>query len=130
MVSHEDVRKIALDFPDATERASYGGRPSWRTKTKMFAWIRENPEALVVWVASLDDKEAMLEAQPKKLFTTPHYDGEPIVLVRLEAVGKKELRDLLTDSWRLRAPKTTVRRWEEEDPRRATQSQNGAKKRG
>ena len=78
-VSHEDIRQIALGMPDATERASYGGRPSWRNKTKMFTWIRENPEALVVWVDSLDEKEALIEAQPRKFFTTPHYDGEPMV---------------------------------------------------
>lgn len=109
MVSHEDVRQLALTLPESTERASYGGRPSWRTKTKMFSWIRENPEALVVWVGSLDEKEAMIESQPKKFFTIPHYDGEPIVLVRLESVGKKELKALLIESWCQRASKTAVK---------------------
>lgn len=108
MVSHDDIRRIALGLPGAIERASYGGRPSWRTKAKMFAWIREKPEALVVWVESLDAKEAMLAAQPKKFFTTPHYDGEPIVLVRLERVGKREAAELIVESWRQRAPKSDV----------------------
>ena len=112
MISHNDIRRIAIGLPDAIERASYGGRPSWRTKAKMFAWIRENPEALVVWVESLDEKEALIAAQPKKFFTTSHYDGEPIVLVRLEKVTKDEAVDLIVESWRNRAAKTAVKAWD------------------
>lgn len=78
----------------------------------MFAWIRENPEALVVWVESLDDKEALIDAQPRKFFTTSHYDGEPIVLVRLERVTKKEAADLIVESWRNRATKSAVKAWD------------------
>ena len=114
MVSYDQVREIALDMPQATERASYGGRPSWRTPTKMFAWIRENPEALVVWVASLDDKEAMIAAHPKKYFTTAHYDGEPIVLVELARVTRKECAAAIVESWRNRATKTAVKAWDAE----------------
>jgi hypothetical protein len=112
MISHDDIRRIALSMPDAIERPSYGGRPSFRTKARMFTWIRENPEALVVWVDSLDEKEALIAAQPRKFFTTPHYDGEPMVLVRLEKVGKKEAVDLIVESWRNRATKTAVKAWD------------------
>jgi hypothetical protein len=112
MISHDDIRQIAIGLPGAMERASYGGRPSWRTKAKMFAWIRENPEALVVWVESLDEKEALIAAQPKKFLTTSHYDGEPIVLVRLEKVSKKEAVDLIIESWRNRATRTAVKAWD------------------
>jgi hypothetical protein len=112
MISHDDIRQIAIGLPGAIERASYGGRPSWRTKAKMFAWIRENPEALVVWVESLDEKEALIAAQPEKFFTTSHYDGEPMVLVRLEQVTRKEAVDLINGSWRNRATKTAVRAWD------------------
>ena len=114
MVTHDDVRRVALGLPGASERASYGGRPSWRTRTRVFAWIREGPEALVVWVESLEEKEALLAADPGTFFTTPHYDGEPAVLVRLEAVDLDEAAELLTESWRLRAPRALVRAWEAE----------------
>ena len=112
MVSHDDIRRIAMGLPGVIERASYGGRPSWRTKAKMFAWIRENPEALVVWVESLDEKEALIAAQPKKFFTTSHYDGESIVLVRLEKVAQNEAIGLIIESWRNRATKTQVKAWD------------------
>ena len=113
MISHDDVRRIALEFPDVEERASYGGRPSWRTPKQMFAWIREQPEALVVWVESEQDKLAMVSAEPDKFFTTDHYDGHPIVLVRLEAIELDEATELITESWRLRAPERAVTAWDE-----------------
>ncbi len=51
MISHADVRSIALSLPETHEHASYGGRPSFRTSARMFCWIRDDPEALVIWVA-------------------------------------------------------------------------------
>ena len=109
MVTIEDLRELATALPDVEERASYGGRPSWRTPKRMFAWVREDPEALVVWVDSVEMKEAMVSGEPDRFFTTPHYDGTPVVLVRLEAVDRDEAAELLTESWRLRAPARAVR---------------------
>jgi len=108
VITHDDVRRLALALPGAAERPSYGGRPSWRTPARMFAWIRDEPEALVVWVESLDEKEALLAADPDVFFTTAHYDGEAMVLVRLDAVELDEADELITESWRLRAPKRAV----------------------
>ncbi len=116
MVSHDDVRRIALALPGTHERASYGGRPSFRTTKQMFTWIREAPEALVVWVPTEDDKDALLASDPAKFFTTDHYDGHPIVLVRLDAVDVDEAAELITDSWRLRGPKRLVAEWEAGQP--------------
>ena len=114
MVTHADVRRIALGLPETVERASYGGRPSFRTTQRMFTWIRDDPEALVVWVESVDDKERLIESEPSKFFTTDHYDGQPIVLVRLDAVDVDEATELITDSWRERAPKRVVRQFDAE----------------
>jgi hypothetical protein len=104
MVTEAQIRRIALSLPGAYEQVSYEGRPSWRTKPRMFTWILGNPEALVVWVESLDEKELLIEAEPRVFFTTAHYDGYPMVLVRLEAVDAKRAKELITESWRLRAP--------------------------
>ena len=109
MITEAQIRRIALSLPGAYEQPSYDGRPSWRTKPRMFAWIRRDPEALVVWVESLDAKEALLAAEPARFFTTPHYDGEPIVLVRLEKLAVRRAEELITESWRLRAPRSLVR---------------------
>ena len=112
MVTEDDVRRIALSLPEAFEQESYGGQPSWRTKPRMFAWIRDDPEALVVWVESEEDKHALIAAEPGKFFTTPHYDGQPIVLIHLKQVGANEATELITESWRLRAPRKLVKEWD------------------
>ena len=116
VTTHDDVRSLALEMPESFEQASYGGRPSWRTKQKMFAWIREDPEALVVWVGSIEDKEAMIASEPEKFFTIDHYEGHPIVLVRLEGIDVDEVREMIVESWRLRSGKTLVKKWDAAHP--------------
>ena len=59
---------------------------------------------LVIWV---DDAEraALMAERPDTFFTTAHYEGHPLVLVRFADVAGEELTELLTESWRLRAPR-------------------------
>jgi hypothetical protein len=104
MVTEDDVRRAALSLPATTEKPSYG-TPGFRVKDKLFARIREEGDVLVVWVEDLGEKEALIAAQPETFFTTPHYDGHPTVLVRFGEVEVDELTELLTDAWRIRAPK-------------------------
>ncbi|MBN2624625.1 MAG: MmcQ/YjbR family DNA-binding protein [Acidimicrobiales bacterium] len=104
MVTEDDVRRVALSLPATTEKPSYG-TPGFRVKDKLFARIREEGDVLVVWVDGLEEKEMLLAADAETFFTTPHYDGYPTVLVRLDVVGLDELTELLTDAWRVRAPK-------------------------
>ena len=116
MVSHDDVRRIALSLPETHERPSYGGRPSFRTTKQMFTWIRDDPEALVIWLPTVDDRDVLVGAEPDKFFTTDHYADHPIVLVRLDAIDVDEATELITDSWRLRGPKRLVADWEAAQP--------------
>jgi hypothetical protein len=104
MVTEDDVRAAALALPETTEKPSYG-TPGFRVKDKLFARIREEGDVLVVWCEDVGEKEALIASDPVKFFTTPHYDGHPTVLVRFEAVDVDELTELLTDSWRIRAPR-------------------------
>lgn len=103
MASEDDVRRICLSLPETTEKP-YERLPGFRVKDKLFARIRENPDALVVWRPDVGEKEALIASEPEKFFQIPHYEGHPAVLVRLEAVEVDELEELLTESWLLRAP--------------------------
>lgn len=110
MVTEDDVRRIALSLPATSEKPSYG-TPGFRVRDRLFARIREEGEegnVLVVWVADEGEKHGLVSSEPDKFFTTPHYDGHPILLVRFDAVDIEELRELLTESWRLRAPKKVL----------------------
>ena len=51
------------------------------------------------------EKEALLASSPDRFFETPHYDGYPMLLVRLDAIELDELTEVITDSWRARAPR-------------------------
>jgi hypothetical protein len=53
-------------------------------------------------------KEALLAEEPRVYFTTPHFDGFPAVLVRLERMSVAELQELVTEAWLVRAPKRLV----------------------
>jgi hypothetical protein len=79
-----------------------------RVKGKGMCRLRTDPDALVVRVLDVADREALLQGNPRVYFSTPHYDGYPYVLVRLDRVSRKELAELLEDAWRIRAPKRLV----------------------
>lgn len=54
----------------------------------------------------------MIAADPDKFFTEPHYNGFPTVLVRLTRFGVEELTELITDAWRIQAPKALVKEFD------------------
>ena len=106
MISWEDVLELAGELPEVEETTSYG-TPSLKVKGKFMARLRDEGRVLVLR-CDLDEKPFLLEARAETLFTTPHYDGYGAVLVRLDAVGRDELKELLIDAWLLVAPKKLV----------------------
>ena len=106
MLAWEDVLELSRDLPGVDESTSYG-TPSLKVKGKFMARQRDEGSVLVVR-CDLDEKPFLLEANPQTLFTTPHYDGYGAVLVRMDAVDRDELKELLIDAWLLVAPKKLV----------------------
>lgn len=100
MATEGDVRELALALPGTAEKPSYG-MPGFRVKDRLFARIREEG-VLVLWCEGIEEKEFLIEGEPGKFFTTSHYDGHPHVLLRLEAVDREELAELLAESHRVR----------------------------
>jgi hypothetical protein len=118
VASWEDVRRLALGLPEAEERGS-GGRLQWRIKDKLFVWERPlrasdlralgdaAPEGPILGarVEHLGAKKALVSDSPDIYFTTPHFDGYPAVLARLDAIPLEELKELVVEAWLCRAPK-------------------------
>ena len=52
-----------------------------------------------------DEKQLILESNPKVYFSSPHYEGYPAVQIRLELLDPDELRERLEDAWLIQAPK-------------------------
>lgn len=117
MASWEDVRRLALALPETSERRSRD-RLQWRVKDKLFVWERPlrpkeiealgagAPEGPILGarVEHLGAKEALLADDPSVFFATPHFDGYPAILVRLEQIGGAELEEVVTEAWLVRAP--------------------------
>lgn len=134
MVTLDDVREIAMALPGVEERVDgHRGGASWRTRAGAFVWERGPskadlaaleklgrawPEAAVIGVRTdgLDEKQALLETYPEAFFTIPHFDGFPAVLVRLDAVDRDHLGEVIAEAWLLRAPASVARGWLETRP--------------
>ena len=118
MAGWADVRRIALALPETCERASRG-LASWRVRDKLFVWERplrpadvralgdDAPAGAILGarVEHLGAKEALIAADPGVFFTTPHFEGYPAVLVRLETITVADLEEVIVEAWLASAPK-------------------------
>jgi hypothetical protein len=107
MPTWNDVVAIASRFPGVEPSTTYGN-PSLKVKGKFMCRLRTDPDALVLRVCDMGEREALLQGQPDAFFSTPHYDGHPYVLCRLDAVDPDELAELVEEAWRVRAPSRLV----------------------
>ncbi len=124
MATWDDVSRIAMGMPESVERGMHG-QMAWRVRDKLFVWERplrksdvaalgdDAPEGpiLGVRVDHLGAKEALLSDDPAVFFTTPHFDGYPAVLVRLQEIAVDELEEVIVDAWLARAPKRLAQRY-------------------
>lgn len=115
MVNEEDVRRVALSLPGATERP-YNRLPGFRARGKQFARVHELPGAILVSCADIGERDGLVASEPAKFFITPHYSGYPAMLVRLSSIDLAELIELLTESWRLNAPERLVAEFDAQQP--------------
>jgi hypothetical protein len=109
--SWDDVVAIGRRLPEV-EVSTWFGTPSLKVRGKSMCRMRTDPDALVLRVIDLGEREALLQGQPDAFFSTPHDDGHPYVLVRLAAVDPGELAELIEDAWRIRAPKRVVKAYD------------------
>ena len=107
MPGWDDVIAAGQRLPGVEVTTSYG-TPALKVRDKLICRLRTNPDALVVRVIDMGDREALVRGNPDVFFITPHYDGVPYVLVRLEAVDPVELGELVEDAWRTQAPKKLI----------------------
>ena len=120
MATFDDVAALAAELPEVTEGERHGGR-TWSVGGKAFAWDRPFSKAdirrfgdqsppggpiLAVRVENLNEKEAVLAAQPVAFFTIPHFDGYSAVLIKLRKVSTKALREAIVDGWLACAPRS------------------------
>lgn len=125
MATWDDVRRLALALPEAAEETSRE-LVRWTVRGKLFVWERPlrkadlealgeaAPDGPILGARVPDEgvKHALVADDPAVYFTTPHFDGYAAVLIRLPAIGVDELREVVTESWRIQAPKRLAREYD------------------
>ncbi|MGH3472790.1 MAG: MmcQ/YjbR family DNA-binding protein [Nocardioidaceae bacterium] len=126
MASWDDVHQIAMTLPETSESLSAEETPdNWRVRGKLYAWNRPlrkgDLEALgdraprgPILAARVPDvgvKEALVADDPAVYFTTPHFTGYAVILVRLDRISVADLRDLLVEAWLVQAPKRLAKEY-------------------
>jgi hypothetical protein len=111
-----DVRRVAMGLPHVVEIDSDGF--DFRVGNKGFVWSypERRPgkrrlirtDIAVLYVGDEAEKQALLLGEPDLFFTTPAYDGSPLVMLRLAEVDVERLAELVGDAWRMRAPADLV----------------------
>jgi hypothetical protein len=121
VASWDDVARIVGELAETTEASPR----AWRVRKKLIVWERplrkadyealgdDAPDGDVIGARVADEgvKFALIADDPMVYFTTPHFDGYPMVLARLAEIGVPELTELITDAWLAQAPKTLVRKF-------------------
>lgn len=126
MAELQELQKIALSLPETIQEEGHIAFAVMnKGKPKGIAWVWlerinpkkarvPNPDVIAIRVRNNTEKEMLIEAEPTKFFTEPHYNGFPAILVRLAAVDRGELEALLLNAWRAQAPPALVKNFDEQ----------------
>lgn len=102
-ISWDEVVAFATSLPEV-ELSSSWGTPSLKVRGKLMGRLRTEAEGGLALPCSPDDKAALVESDDPAFYTTAHYDGYDYVLVDLDKVDPDELREIVTEAWRRKAP--------------------------
>jgi hypothetical protein len=107
-VTFDDVRKIALAWPEVEDGTSYG-TAALKVRKKLLARLKEDGDSLVMPGVPHDEREMLVESQPNLFYFTDHYRDYPIVLIRLSKAKPATVEPLLRRQWRTLASKKAIR---------------------
>ena len=109
----DDVRKIAQAWPEVEDGTSYG-TPALKVRKKMLARLKEDGDSMVMPGVPPDERDMLVESQPKVFYFTDHYRDYPMVLIRLSKARRTTVEPLLRRRWRTLASKAAVKASETE----------------
>lgn len=111
-ITEKQFKKVALSFPEAHEKSSYGN-PAIFIAKKFFTRLRPEDDGIVWIVDSIDERDSLLEMDPKTYFITDHYKNYPSVLVRISRITEPMLHKMLDRRWHTIAPKKLLKAMDE-----------------
>jgi len=110
-MTFDDVRAIALAWPEVEDGLSYG-TPALKVRRKLLTRLKEDGDSLVLIGIEPDEREMLIEANPRLFYFTDHYRNWPMVLARLSRCSRKVVTPLLLRRWRALASKSAVTRFD------------------
>lgn len=111
----EDVRGLALSLPGVEESTTHNAAPALKVNGKLIACqpadlrVRDNGRVLVLMDVELEERAALVEAEPDLFFFNDHFRHYPAVLVRLPHADAERIWPYLERSWLRRAPRRLTR---------------------
>jgi hypothetical protein len=106
-MTFDDVRKIALAWPEVEDGTSYG-TPALKVRKKMLVRLKEDGDSLVMPGVPIDERDMLVASQPRVFYFTDHYKDYPMVLIRLSKAQRATVEPLLRRHWRALASKKAV----------------------
>ena len=106
-MTYDDVRKIALVWPEVEDGSSYG-TPALKVRKKLLVRLKEDNDSLVMPGVPQDERAMLVESQPGIFYFTDHYRDYPMVLIRLSKAKRANVEPLLRRHWRTLASKKAV----------------------
>ena len=94
-----EARRLLLKLSNVTEGRSYG-MPSFLLNGRFLARFRDDDTVLVLQLATISERDVLMELDPRAFFFTEHYRNYPAVLVRLAEIARPLLIDVVTEAWR------------------------------
>lgn len=125
MATWEDVATIAGELPETSAGLGWG-RPAFLVRDKWFVLQREpRPDAVdangdritglvVFYVPDLETKDVLAADDSGYFMTTPHFARSRMILVHLADIPVEELREVMIESWLVRAPKRLAKAYLEQ----------------
>ena len=103
------LREVCFSLPEVTEKQAWG-EPTFRVRDKIFAMFatdHHHDGNIAVWCkAPMGMQEILIDADPKRFFRPPYVGPKGWIGIRLDGkLDWSEVRALLTESWRMTAPK-------------------------
>lgn len=94
-----DARRLLLGLSGISEGRSYG-MPSFLLNGRFFARFRDGDAVLVLQLATIAERDVLMQLDPRAFFFTDHYRDYPAVLIRLAEVPRSLFVDVVTEAWR------------------------------
>lgn len=105
-MTFDEIVRLAEELPEVEEGLSYG-TPSLTRKGRFMLRLKEDGDTIAIKL-DWESHDRLLAQKPALYFKTPHYDGYPAFLARLDDLNEDDVVQLLRLSW-TDAPKPAKR---------------------